>query len=112
MMKNKMPLDGLGLNHDSGSVLCNMLKSHVLGQPGGGDCWIHACGSSLGGQAACLFGCKVTSSTVFRSGKIVANNRHVASQKRIETNAAYPFDTILAHRLDFYGQIIPPCWLK
>ena len=25
-MKNKMPLDGLGLNHDSGSVLCNMLK--------------------------------------------------------------------------------------
>ena len=35
-MKNKMPLDGLGLNHDSGSVLCNMLKSHVLGQPGGG----------------------------------------------------------------------------
>ena len=34
-MKNKMPLDGLGLNHDSGSVLCNMLKSHVLGQPGG-----------------------------------------------------------------------------
>ena len=34
-MKNKMPLDGLGLNHDSGSVLCNMLKSHVLGRPGG-----------------------------------------------------------------------------
>ena len=34
-MKNKMPLDGLGLNHDSGSVLSNMLKSHVLGQPGG-----------------------------------------------------------------------------
>ena len=40
-MKNKMPLDGLGLNHDSGSVLCNMLKSHVLGQPGGGEGDIH-----------------------------------------------------------------------
>ena len=39
-MKNKMPLDGLGLNHDSGSVLCNMLKSHVLGQPGGGAKWL------------------------------------------------------------------------
>ena len=35
-MKNKMPLDGLGLNHDSGSVLCNMFKSHVLGRSGGG----------------------------------------------------------------------------
>ena len=35
-MKNKMPLDGLGLNHDSGSVLCNMFKSHVLGRSVGG----------------------------------------------------------------------------
>ena len=26
MMKNKMPLDGLGLGHDSGSVHCDMLK--------------------------------------------------------------------------------------
>lgn len=25
-MKNKMPLDGLGLGHDSGSVHCDMLK--------------------------------------------------------------------------------------
>ena len=25
-MKNKMPLDGQGLGHDSGSVHCDMLK--------------------------------------------------------------------------------------
>ena len=25
-MKNKMPIDGLGLGHDSGSVHCDMLK--------------------------------------------------------------------------------------
>ena len=25
-MKNKMPLDGIGLGHDSGSVHCDMLK--------------------------------------------------------------------------------------
>ena len=31
-----MPLDGLGLGHESDSVHSDMLKSHVLGRPGGG----------------------------------------------------------------------------
>ena len=30
-----MPLDGLGLGHESDSVHSDMLKSHVLGRPGG-----------------------------------------------------------------------------
>ena len=35
-MKNKMPLDGLGLSLKSGAIFCDMLKSQVLGRPGGG----------------------------------------------------------------------------
>ena len=38
-MKNKMPLDGLGLGHDSGSVHCDMLKMLCFRTAwGGGIC--------------------------------------------------------------------------
>lgn len=37
MMKNKMPLDGLGLGHDSGSVHCDMLKMLCFRTAWGGD---------------------------------------------------------------------------
>ena len=38
-MKNKMPLDGLGLGHDSGSVHCDMLKMLCFRTAwGGGNC--------------------------------------------------------------------------
>lgn len=36
-MKNKMPLDGLGLGHDSGSVHCDMLKMLCFRTAWGGD---------------------------------------------------------------------------
>ena len=37
-MKNKMPLDGLGLGHDSGSVHCDMLKMLCFRTAWGGAC--------------------------------------------------------------------------
>ena len=37
-MKNKMPLDGLGLGHDSGSVHCDMLKMLCFRTAWGGEC--------------------------------------------------------------------------
>ena len=38
-MKNKMPLDGQGLGHDSGSVHCDMLKMLCFRTAwGGGGC--------------------------------------------------------------------------
>lgn len=36
-MKNKMPLDGLGLGHDSGSVHCDMLKMLCFRTAWGGN---------------------------------------------------------------------------
>ena len=36
-MKNKMPLDGLGLGHDSGSVHCDMLKMLCFRTAWGGE---------------------------------------------------------------------------
>ena len=38
-MKNKMPLDGLGLGHDSGSVHCDMLKMLCFRTAWGGYKW-------------------------------------------------------------------------
>ena len=40
-MKNKMPLDGLGLGHDSGSVHCDMLKMLCFRTAWGGGCSVH-----------------------------------------------------------------------
>ena len=39
-MKNKMPLDGLGLGHDSGSVHCDMLKMLCFRTAWGGGEWL------------------------------------------------------------------------
>ena len=40
-MKNKMPLDGLGLGHDSGSVHCDMLKMLCFRTAWGGTFKVH-----------------------------------------------------------------------
>ena len=44
-MKNKMPLDGLGLGHDSGSVHCDMLKMLCFRTAWGGakQSGLHVC---------------------------------------------------------------------
>ena len=42
-MKNKMPLDGLGLGHDSGSVHCDMLKMLCFRTAWGGDRYWKLC---------------------------------------------------------------------
>ena len=46
-MKNKMPLDGLGLGHDSGSVHCDMLKMLCFRTAwGGGELLLFICSKS------------------------------------------------------------------
>ena len=42
-MKNKMPLDGLGLGHDSGSVHCDMLKMLCFRTAWGGNYFLFHC---------------------------------------------------------------------
>ena len=72
-MKNKMPLDGLGLGHDSGSVHCDMLKMLCFRTAWGGGIWlffifkeviIHsltACTTNRKSNVISVFWCKVMS---------------------------------------------------
>ena len=46
-MKNKMPLDGLGLGHDSGSVHCDMLKMLCFRTAWGGQYTDYQADSSI-----------------------------------------------------------------